>query len=191
MSRPEGVRPQWSRPSPLGSMNEMDAIGTIASPLLAGFSLASVIVVSDDAQNFRWPGSAMLALSIAAITLIGALQSALAARSYLWSPGDVATWWPDVKEESGREKWLRAQQSWAFERWRIWTKRTRMAYNCGIVVLLLGLALALPPQQNNGGQGSLRWAASGVAFAACLGEIAWIVTLYWRRHRKPLGLPPG
>jgi hypothetical protein len=54
----------WSKPAPLGYGNSIDSVAGVASPLLAGFSLASVIVVSDDARNFRWPGAAILALAV-------------------------------------------------------------------------------------------------------------------------------
>lgn len=67
---------------------------TIASPLLAGFSLASVVIVSNDAANFRWPGAVILTLSIAAVTLIGAVQCAFNTRQHLWSGADVRSWWP-------------------------------------------------------------------------------------------------
>jgi hypothetical protein len=58
----------------------VDAVGIATLPLLAGFSTTSVIVVSDDAANFRWPGFTVLALTIAAILLIGAIQFAYHAR---------------------------------------------------------------------------------------------------------------
>ena len=82
-------KPKYNpEPAQSGYINQVDAISTVASPLLAGFSLASVIIVSDDARNFRWPGAAMLALTIAAIMLFGALQCGFMARLYR----------PDVQE---------------------------------------------------------------------------------------------
>ena len=52
----------------------MDSVASVAAPLLAGFSLASVLLVSDDAVNFRWPGAAIVALAVASVALIGAVQ---------------------------------------------------------------------------------------------------------------------
>jgi uncharacterized membrane protein len=52
----------------------VDSVGVATLPVLAGFSIASVIVVSDDAANFRWSGLAILALAIAAVVLIAAIQ---------------------------------------------------------------------------------------------------------------------
>ena len=45
----------------------MDSVASVAAPLLAGFSLASVLLVSDDAVNFRWPGAAIVALAVASV----------------------------------------------------------------------------------------------------------------------------
>jgi hypothetical protein len=163
----------------------MDSVASVASPLLAGFSLASVLLVSDDAGNFRWPGAAILALAIASIALIGAVQFGFNARQYLWSAADVAGWWPDMKEGSEREDLLRAEQATAFGRWRVWTKWTRRAYDLGILAILAALGLALPPPHDIGAQATLRWAASGIAFSACAGEAIWILAAsrQWLRSR--------
>src|SRR5215510_10466453 len=53
-----------------------DSIGDIVTPLLAGFAVATLIVVSDDADKLRWPGAAILVLAIATIALIVAVQLA-------------------------------------------------------------------------------------------------------------------
>jgi hypothetical protein len=156
----------------------------VAAPLLAGFSRASVIVMSDDAENFRWSGAAILGFTIAAVALIGTVQCAFNARQYIWSEADVRAWWPDMEENSAREELLRADQDRAFGRWQVWTAWTRRTYALGILALLTALALALPPPHNLGIQDSLRWAASGVAFAASAGEACWIVANFWQASRK-------
>jgi hypothetical protein len=50
------------------------SVGNVAAPLLAGFSLTSVIVVSEDAGKFRWADAAIVSLAIAAVALIVAVQ---------------------------------------------------------------------------------------------------------------------
>jgi hypothetical protein len=50
------------------------SVGNVAAPLLAGFSLTSVIVVSEDADKFLWADAAIVSLAIAAIALIVAVQ---------------------------------------------------------------------------------------------------------------------
>lgn len=142
MGEPTFVPPKWRKPSPLGYGNAIDSVGSVASPLLAGFSLASVIVVADDADHFRWPGAVVLALGIAAVILIGTVQCAYNARQYLWSAAEVSNWWPDMKEGSEFERLLRDEQSAAFHRWAGWARWARITYDCGILALLAGLALA-------------------------------------------------
>src|ERR1700730_3617299 len=39
---------------------------------LAGFSLATVVMISDAPDRFRWPGVAALALTIGVVVLVGA-----------------------------------------------------------------------------------------------------------------------
>lgn len=178
------VRPKWRKPAPLGYGSAIDSVGAVAAPLLAGFSLASVIVVSDDAANFRWPGAVMLALATAAVLLVAAVQCGYSARQYLWSPAEVSAWWPDLEGGSQREALLRDEQAEAFGRWVAWTRWTRVVYDTGILALLAGLALALPPPHGTGTQESLRWVASAVAFVACAGEGTWIVMVSWRRSAE-------
>jgi hypothetical protein len=79
------ISPKWRKPTPLGYANAIDSVGGVAAPLLAGFSLASVIVISDDAENFRWSGAAILGFTIAAVALVGTVQCGFNARQYIWS----------------------------------------------------------------------------------------------------------
>ena len=180
-----GPVPKWRKPAPLGYANAIDSVGGVAAPLLAGFSLASVIVISDDAENFRWSGAAILGFTIAAVALIGTVQCGFNARQYIWSGADVAAWWPEMTENSEHEERLRAEQNWAFGRWQAWTAWTRRTYALGIFALLTALAFALPPHHDVGIQGSLRWTASGVAFAASAGMACWIVANFWPASRPP------
>ena len=50
------------------------AVGDVAAPLLAGFSLASVITVTAPIDQFRWPGGVILLLTIAAVAFISAVR---------------------------------------------------------------------------------------------------------------------
>ncbi len=122
------------------------SVGEIAAPLLAGFSFTSVIAISGDADHFRRPGLTALALTLASVLLILAVQSAKYAD-------------PKRHPAPGRH--------WSTERWHL---VMRNSYHAGIVALLLGLAFALAPKQATAGQDALRWAASYLAFAACGAE---------------------
>lgn len=142
------------RPAAARLARWVDSIGSATLPLLAGFSAASVIVVSDDAANFRWPGAAILALAIAAVVLIAAVQCAYHARIYLpdksireVSPGFS----PDGDDREDND--ARSQQQDDYQLGLAWTRWTQRAYHCGIVALLAGLALAVAPQPCNGHTG--------------------------------------
>jgi hypothetical protein len=144
----------------------VDSVGSATLPLLAGFSTASVIIVSDDAANFRWPGAAILALTIAAVVLIAAVQCAYHARIYLSDKSG--------REDAGSQDERSQQQDGDYQLGLTWTRWTQRAYHYGIVALLAGLALAVAPHHPTGIQGTLQWFAAGVAFAACAGEASWI-----------------
>jgi hypothetical protein len=58
----------------------VDSVSSATLPLLAGFSTTAVVVVADDARNFRWSGWTILPLAIAAVVLIAAAQFAYHAR---------------------------------------------------------------------------------------------------------------
>lgn len=133
------------------------AVGDVTTPLLAGFSVASVIVVSDDAGNFRWPGATILVLAIAAITLIAAVQCAYHTRLY-----------------------LSTDPPWGAR----WAKGTRIFYHGGIVALLAGLGLALAPPHGTGTEAGLRWLAMGITLFAAAGESAVIIVFWMQRRRK-------
>ncbi|HEY2552232.1 MAG TPA: hypothetical protein VGI64_16815 [Streptosporangiaceae bacterium] len=184
MARPAFEPPKWRKPAPLGYGNAIDSVGTVGSSLLAGFSLASVIVVTSSAGQFRWPGAAVLALAAAAVALIAAVQFTYNTRQFLWSGADVRHWWPELQENSELEMRLREEQAESFGRWQAWARWTRTAHGAGVLILLAGLALALPPPQG-GAQAGLRWAAFGVAAAGCLGEALWTAAIWYdRRYRR-------
>jgi hypothetical protein len=53
----------------------------MAAPLLAGFSLALVVVIAQDPTHFRWPGATLAAL------IVPYLLPALRGQSWRQSPG--------------------------------------------------------------------------------------------------------
>jgi hypothetical protein len=184
VARPAFVPPRWRKPAPLGYGNAIDSVGTVGSSLLAGFSLASVIVVSSAAAEFRWPGAAVLALATAAVALLGAMQFTYMTRQFLWSAADVAQWWPEADSDAELAARLREEQADSFRRWEIWARWTRAAHGTGILILLAGLALALPPPHDGTTQDALRWAAFWVAAVGCAAEAAFMAAWFGRRSRQ-------
>jgi hypothetical protein len=191
VTRPAFVPPKWRKPAPLGYGNAIDSVGTVGSSLLAGFSLASVIVVTSEAGKFRWPGATVLALTAAAVLLIAAVQCTYNTREFLWSGADVHSWWPELRPDSELETRLREEQAEAFGRWQFWAKRARTANSFGVLILLAGLALALPPPAA-AAQGGLRWAAFGVTAVGCAGQASWTAAIWYRRQFRQIRPPvPG
>jgi hypothetical protein len=127
----------------------INSVGTVTLPLLAGFSITSVVVVSDDPKYFWWPGLTILVLTIAALALIVAVQCAYHAHLYL------------SKRDPERGTGLR------------WARRTRFFYDLGLSAMLAGLALVVVPNPFAGRQAGFRWAAVLLAGVICLIEIVW------------------
>ena len=158
----EGSDPGLSSGDDLGAW--VDAVGDVTIPLFAGFSVSSVIVVSDGADHFRFPGPTILVLGIASILLIGAVQCAYHARMY-----------------------FKRHSRPALSQGRWWGTGTRIFYHSGIVGLLVGLGLALAPLSDKGINSGLRWWASGMAFAASLAEVGFIFERWRSRTQESNG----
>jgi hypothetical protein len=137
----------------------IDSVGTVMLPLLAGFSITSLVVVSDDAGSFQFPGATILALSCAALVLILAVQCAYHARVYLLNKR------PD------------------YERGIYWARWTRRFYDAGLFSLLVGVALIVFPHHTTDVQAGFRLAAFILACLTCLGEIAWVFRDKWLRPK--------
>jgi hypothetical protein len=125
---------------------------TNVSGFLAGFSLASVVVISDGPDHFRWPGVSVLALTIASVVLLAAAQEA--------------------RRAARNNKKYKAE----------WRRRIWALYHAGIVMLLVGLGAALAPRPGPGTQLGLRWVAMSVAFGAALVELALAVWAAFKRE---------
>jgi hypothetical protein len=159
-----GVTDSEKEPTAKGKTTEarvktwIDSVGTVTLPLLAGFSITSVVVVADDdAGDFRWPGLTILVLTFAALVLLGAVQTAYHARLYL-SRDD-----PDY------------DKAWS------WVWRTRTLYDIGLLALLAGLGLVVVPLHGVGREAGFRWAAVGLALCACVVEFVWKLRESWWR----------
>jgi hypothetical protein len=135
----------------------INSVGTVTLPLLAGFSITAVVVVSDDAGNFRWPGATILALSCAALVLVAAVQCAYHAHVYLSNKD------PD------------------YEKGLSWARRTRRLYDAGLLAVLVGVALVVVPYRATDVQAGFRWVAFSLACATFLGELVWLVVDPWLR----------
>ena len=166
-------RPAWRKPAPLGYGPALDSMSNVAAPLLAGFSITAIAAVAADSDKFRWPGAALVALTLATMLLVTSLQFGFHARGYLYSGEDLRAWWTDEELERRSDE-LQQTQHDHFGRWQQWGARARLAYNSGIIVLALGIALLLaPPPSAVHAEAALRWIAAALAGIGALGEFGW------------------
>lgn len=135
----------------------VNSVGTVALPLLAGFSITSVVVVSDDDAKFLWPGATILFLVLAALLLMLTVLCVYHARIYL------------PKKDPDHGKFL------------FWAKLARRAYDTGLCALLIGLALVVAPRHFSGTQDYFRVIAAVVVGLACLGNVIWAKRDGWMR----------
>ncbi|MFE5718735.1 hypothetical protein [Streptomyces erythrochromogenes] len=143
-------------------------MGSVAAPLLAGFSLTLLGLILQVQQHVRWPDLALLLLGLPVVAFLGSLQYAMRAQEFDVTPADASLWHPDLATSAERRdlvhEEIRAHRA-AHVRW---AARARTLYNFGICFLLAGLAVMLVPP---GTPTPVRWAAVGVVLAGLLGEL--------------------
>jgi hypothetical protein len=169
------VGPTWRKASPLGFGAAVEGVTNVAAPLLAGFSVTAIGVVGADSDKFRWPGPALLCLTLSALLFVTCVQLGFHARRHLYSYADLTAWWTEEElADTDRRALLREEQHHDFDLWHRWRGRAFAAYSGGLVVLWAGVTLVLVPPAAGGGSGSaFRWAAAGVAACAAATEVAW------------------
>jgi hypothetical protein len=144
-----------------GYPHAIDSIGSVAAPLLAGFSLTFVVYTLTATDAFRWPNLVLCLMVAAALALIGVVQCAAVARLFSAAP-------PARRGPGGAR--LLAQH-------RLWARRAEKLYNGGILLLLSGVAAALVPPEAAAGLGG-RLVAIAVAVAGLLGAALWMAAPY-------------
>lgn len=118
----------WRKPSPLGFGAAVDAVTNVAAPLLAGFGVAAIGVVSADTDKFRWPGLVLLSLTLAALLFVTCVQFGFHARRHLYSFADIAAWWSEDELREHRDL-LREEQNADFHLWNRWRAWAYAAYS--------------------------------------------------------------
>jgi hypothetical protein len=136
--------PKWSKPAPLGYGSAVKSATYVASPLLAGFSAASIVLISTAQERFRWPGVTLLLLALSTILFIFSLQLGIICQKYFYSQADVEAWWAR-DEIKPRQEDLSDEQERDFSSWRKAAWRAMAFYNAGIVSLGASLATLLVP----------------------------------------------
>lgn len=187
----QAQEPRWSVPSPYGYTGAVEGMGSVASPLLAGFSITLAVLVITNATAFRWVSATLFLLVAATLALIATVQFTFRARQYVVTPSEIEEWWPD-HQEPGRRELLRREQRWHRREYESWSSRARYAYDLGLLLLLLGIAALLVPASGLHYASNGRLAAIALALAGLAAEAAWIVrTTIWRPAIRNWPPPPG
>jgi hypothetical protein len=193
--RDQGADPVvWAGPGDFGQPAAFDAKTGVAAPLLAGFSMALLGVVAQAPTSFRWPGAALLVLAVVVMVLVACVQFGFRGRAVLYTKADVESWGRLSHLTAADDERLRAAvQVRDMAQWRVWHRRSRVAYNFGIAVLGVGIALVLaPPGQYvagaplPSGEAAWRWAGFSLALLGAGLEVFWIAADELRdRARRP------
>jgi MFS family permease len=175
-------RTPWKTPVRYGYGEAVQSAGTIAAPLLAGFTITLIGLLVPSQESIRYPDVALAILMGAVACLLAAVQCAYAARQFLVTPEEIEAWWPgmDRLEQPYGEDWVKrryAEQRAHSELHSRWGRRFRYTYHAGIMLVLLGLVVVLlPPAHPPGGIMFSRWLAVALAALAFLAEVVWIST---------------
>jgi hypothetical protein len=172
---PSPVAPVWQVPLPLGQQQALQSMGTVAAPVLAGFSLSLIALTISVEDSIRWPSLALLLLVCATVAMLISVQTTFWARRYAVTPADMIAWWPDYGDDPMRRELLRREQSNSSAAEQRWSKRASAFYNGGLLVLLVGIGVMLIPPGTLCAINGFRVAAVVIVMLAALGEAAWIV----------------
>jgi hypothetical protein len=168
-------RSPWNVPKPYGAPGALQSAGTVAAPLLAGFSFTLVGLVLTSPGTLRWPDASLVLLTAAGLFLITAVQGASWARRWDVTPTEILSWWPNFEWlPDALQEQVFSEQHTHSKRQARWARATRLAYNGGILSLLAGMTVLLAPPKHQPIV-SLRGLAMLLALLGFLGEITWVV----------------
>ena len=185
MPRKAGDRgPFWETPRRYGATEALVSMGTIAAPLLAGFSLAGFVqVLALGTADVRWRNASLLLLMLASLLLIFSVQATFWARQYAVTPSDITDWWPDWQQPY-RMRMIRREISEHNAGFRRWSNLARTAYELGLLALISALTvLAVPPPSTGA---ALRWLAVCAGVLAFAGELAWGLASLRTSFQRPV-----
>ncbi len=107
--------PRWEVPPEYGYAGAIESMGSIAAPLLAGFSFAlAVFLIGRDGSS--WTSAALLLLVGAALAFVDAVQFTFRARQFAVTPPEIEMWWSDP----ARRELLRREQRFYHANHRAW-----------------------------------------------------------------------
>jgi hypothetical protein len=170
----------WGVPDDFGAAAAVQSIGTVAAPLLAGFSFTLLTLVVQNPDDFAEPGLTLLLFVAAGLAMIFTVQFGAWARLHEARPSDYREWWPDADKDAGlvqeHRDTLRTHTQWA--------SLTRLSYNLGVLLLLAAVVfLLLPPGESVDLTTARGWAVA-VALAGLVIEAGWMLWTNVRAIRE-------
>jgi hypothetical protein len=163
----------WVTPYLYGEAEALNSMGTIAAPLLAGFSLAAMVqTLTITKSQARWPDAALLLFMVAAVLFVTTVQAMFWARGYQATPQQIKEWWPDA-DDAERMELLRREQKRHAAGFRMWSDRARITYTFALLCLLAALTLLAVPPPSQESASVLRWLAVAAGAAAFIAESVW------------------
>jgi hypothetical protein len=175
----EEGKTDWDVIWPYGYPASVESAGSVAAPLLAGFSFALIGLIVPGGKGIRWPGAALALFVAAGLLFIAAVQCGFWARQWTVTPSELNDWRPD--EPDSRKH---AEQRLHAKGFALWARRLSWAYRWGILSLLAGVTVLLVPP---GDPSAWRWVAIVAAVVGWLLEAMWIAS-GWVLKTSPISL---
>jgi hypothetical protein len=142
-------------PAPYGDPSALDSLATSAAPLLAGFAFVLIGLILDDRFKLAAKNLALLLLVLAILLLITTVEFAFTARRYYIPPDElIALIALDERSRKLPDHVEAVSQTYLdmLPRHRAAAMYARLAYDGGIIFLLLGvIATLIPPSGLNSG----------------------------------------
>ena len=121
-----------------------NTLGTTASPLLAGFSMALIgLITGNDSPGgvIKFPEITLAVLFCATVLFVLAVQFTVVARKYNLTQKEFERRTPDMSNEARNQAYGVAMEDFC-----LWLDRARLVFVFGLGLLFLGLAgIMLPP----------------------------------------------
>jgi hypothetical protein len=183
-------RHAWRVRYPLGMVDAYRAMGTVAAPLLAGFTLSSTVVLLTLSSGNRIPfsGWATAAFGIAVVLFVFSVQFTFLGLLYAASPSERLAWLPHFvgqdPDESAHAAAERVQAKDQVLQYRYF-RQAGLLYDLGVLGYTAGLGLILVPRVWTVARG-ITLAVVTTAFVV---EIIWTISSLTRS--RPSWLLPS
>ncbi len=180
----DGSAPRWQVRYPLGRTDATRSMGTVAAPMLAGFALASAIVLVTAGRQPPLTGPALVGFAVAAAFLLFCVQLTHTGLLYSAAPADRLAVLADPNDPEQLARAARIQHADTQLQDRYF-RRARACYDLGVLALLAALTVAVvPPTWTPWRIVTVAALAVAIATEACWVAAGWL-------GRRPRWLLPS